>query len=376
MRFRATLFSIFFLLSFPPVSYGGDSVSEYWSRPPEIKGKRSMSMGYYPENCSMCHKDQYEDWKGSLHSKSVGAGLMSQLDIKRNPGVALSCYYCHAPAVEQNEVIEKGAAYRKNRAYDQRLNLSGVSCSVCHMRNGNVHGPRLSGGEKKNIGGGHTFIQNDFFEKAEFCRACHQMDEGYKINGKLLTNTYNEWKESYYGKNGIPCQSCHMPGKRHLFRGVHDPEMVKGGVNVKVSMEGKSAALKITNAGVGHYFPTYVTPLVVLKGFLLNRDGKVLDGTVKEAFIGRKVTLDLSEELFDTRIPPFGTFYFNYDVHNKDGADKLVFEVWVYPDEFYNRFFSNAIQTENGYTDRENLKKALKATKAAHYLLYREELFL
>jgi hypothetical protein len=72
------------------------------------------------------------------------------------------------------------------------------------------------------------------------------------------------------------------------------------------------ATLRITNSGVGHYFPTYVTPRAVVRFELIGKDGKSSPDTQKEAVIGRDVPLDLSRELFDTRIPPGETFTINY----------------------------------------------------------------
>jgi hypothetical protein len=55
-----------------------------------------------------------------------------------------------------------------------------------------------------------------------------------------------------------------MPDRRHLWRGIHDPEMVKPGVTVELSTKQTSyrpgqmlqAVLRITNSGVGHHVPT------------------------------------------------------------------------------------------------------------------------
>ena len=171
-----------------------------------------------------------------------------------------------------------------------------------------------------------------------------------------------------------------MPGRRHLFRGIHDPEMVKKGVKFEVERADAGsrigAKLRITNSGVGHYFPTYVTPLVVVKGFLIDAKGKVLKGTVKETMIGRKVSLDLARELFDTRIPPFGSFEFDYDVRRPAKADRIVFEVWVFPDEFYNRFFENSLKMRDPAMKMEELKEALKTTSGSGYILFKREIFI
>lgn len=382
---KATAFIMFFTFISPPFAIGGEiNVYEHWLRP--VNTGPSMPVeDLYPERCANCHQGQYEDWRGTLHSKSVGPGLLTQLHPKTDPQTVVSCYYCHAPLAIQNEVItgKEGSGdktYLPNSSFDERLKMSGVNCAACHVRESGVFGPLFPnpGGLKTGVKSGHASVQKEFFEKAEFCAACHQLNEGYDLNGKLIVNTYMEWKESEYGKNGISCQSCHMPGRRHLFRGIHDPEMVKSGIKFDVDKTAAgariSAKLRITNAGVGHYFPTYVTPLVVIKGFLTDAKGNVLKGTIKEAVIGRKVTLDLSRELFDTRIPPFGSYEFDYVVKRAVKGRRLVFEVMVFPDEFYNRFFERALKSNDPSMKKAELKEAFMKTSGSGYLLFRREI--
>ena len=388
------------LIVLSSVAIGGEdflSVSEYWKRPVSPQNHYNK-FSLYPEECGSCHKEQYRTWKDSLHSKAVGPGLLGQLKPDKDPQFAASCYFCHAPMEEQAEMIEnksgvrsqesgeKEPFYIKNPSFDNKLKLSGVSCSVCHLREGKVYGPpkrqgqgpapagfkRGSGVRSKKEKSHNSFIEKDFFEKAEFCAACHQLDEGYEINGKVLTNTYMEWKESIYSKNNITCQNCHMPGRQHLFRGIHDPEMVKRGITINAVREGSNARLVITNTGVGHFFPTYVTPVVVIKGFVLDKNDKIIARSMKKAFIGRKVNLDLSKEIFDTRIPPEKSFEFDFTVSKSYNSGKLVFEVWVYPDEFYNRFYRDLLKGKNGGFDGKEIEKAFKITEKSGYRLFRE----
>jgi len=371
---------LFLTLASPPAVFGGEaSLSAHWQRPVKT-GVYGAVQALYPESCAACHKAQYDDWKGALHSKSVGPGLLTQLDPNKDPETAISCYYCHAPLAAQNEVIADEGRYIANGSFDKRLKSSGVGCAACHVREGGVFGPPGADGIKGSRRSNHVSIQSDFFERAEFCAACHQLDEGYELNGKLLVNTFTEWKESEYGKKNVVCQSCHMPGKRHLFRGIHDPEMVKSGVAFNIeSVTGAdriSAKLRITNSGAGHYFPTYVTPLVVIKGYLSDANGKALKDTVRKAEIGRKLSLDLSEEIFDTRIPPSESFVFEYKSKRPIKAERLVFEVRVYPDEFYNRFFESAVKRRDPSMKMNELMDALKTTSESSYLLFKKEVLL
>src|SRR5258705_80878 len=117
------------------------------------------------------------------------------------------------------------------------------------------------------------------FLKAEFCGGCHQFaPDGFALNGKLLENTYNEWKASRFAREGVQCQDCHMPDRRHRWRGIHDADMVRSGLTITAKADatryqpGEVAVvrLRVTSTRVGHAFPTYVTPRVILSGELVD----------------------------------------------------------------------------------------------------------
>ena len=103
------------------------------------------------------------------------------------------------------------------------------------------------------------------------------------------------------------------------IQGIHDPDMVRGGLDIKVirvpTSSGVKAGLSIKNAAVGHMFPTYVTPIVVVKAFLVDAKGAVIEESVERGFIGRLVSQDLSIEYFDTRLKPFQSYVLEYDTN-------------------------------------------------------------
>ena len=380
---RILALSLSFTAASPVFAVGGmAAVNEHWNRP-IYTGDSIPAENLYPEKCGLCHREQYNDWKEALHSKSTGPGLLAQLHPANDPETATSCYFCHAPLAAQNEALSGVSksgetAFLSNSSYDEKLKLSGVNCAACHVRKNGVAGPPMpvSADMKQGVKAEHDSVQNLFFEDAEFCAACHQLDNGYELNGKLLVNTYTEWKESEYAKNKVTCQSCHIPGQRHLFRGIHDPEMVKSGMSFDFESangpESVNAKLKITNTGVGHFFPTYATALVVIRGFLTDSKGNALKGTMKEAEIGRKITLDLETELFDTRIPPFRNFEFNYEMKRVKKAGRLVLEVRVFPDEFYGRFFESALKKQDHDMKHKELREAIRNASESSYLLFKK----
>lgn len=354
------------LAASPPAS----GAEAHWKRPVEAASADMEAASLRPESCALCHEQKYDEWKGALHSRSVGPGLTFQLDPAAAPEFYSSCLFCHAPLSSQSEVSGvTGGGYEQNPSFDPVLLRSGVSCAACHVRAGVVYGPLspAAGG----VGAApHPSSPDPFFEEPAFCAACHQLDGGYGFSGRPLMNTYREWEQSGYAEKGVTCQRCHMPGRRHLFRGIHDPATVRGGVSTKAGRDGRGVVLRVENTGVGHYFPTYSTPLVVIRGFQADSSGRELEGSLQESYIGRRVSLDLSEELFDTRLAPGTAFEFVYDREIARGARAIVLEVVVYPDEFYGRFYETALKRGWMKEREKEILAALSAAKTSSYLLF------
>lgn len=133
------------------------------------------------------------------------------------------------------------------------------------------------------------------------------------------------------------------------------------------------ARLTITSTAVGHHFPTYVTPRVVVRAVLVDRTGRELGATADERVIAREVTLDLSRELFDTRIPAGGRFTFDYRRRLDQGGLRLRVVVTVLPDHFYTRFFESLLRDGAGRGTAE-IQAALEATRRSVFELYRREI--
>ncbi len=364
-------------------AFGGDALRAHWARPVGV-GPSFSSEDLLPSACGACHVEKLRDWSASLHSRSMGPGLLFQLEPYSDPQTATACYFCHAPLLRQSEMSPSGGstgegAFTRNRSFDPALRSTGVSCAACHARNSGITGPPspLLEGLRKGAKAGHATRQEGFFTDAAFCAACHQLREGFRLNGRLLVNTYAEWKESPAGRGGITCQACHMPGRRHLFRGIHDPVMARQAISIETkrikSADGLALRLIITNTGAGHFYPTYATPLITVRGFLADSSGRAISGTKKTAYIGRRLALDLSEEFFDTRIAPQRSFVLDYPIRKTRGAKKVVFEATVYPDEFYTRFYEYFLTQDMSAGKKAQLRSAYKKSLESAYLLFRKE---
>lgn len=368
-------------------------LNQYWQRPIPPQGSppatfTPIEASLAPQDCGVCHPLQYQEWQTSLHAQTMGPGVMGQLvDMLENtPEEALFCQTCHAPLTEQlpkGPPTGSGGAIAETPPYQLPLREQGLVCAACHVRQHQRFGPpkRADAPPSPPVVPHGGVTRTTAFLRSEFCMGCHQFEEdGLALNGKLLENTYQEWQASRYAKEGVQCQDCHMPERRHLWRGIHDPEMVTSGVTIKLTTARPSyrpgqtlqATLYMTNSGVGHYFPTYVTPRVVVRFELITSAGTSVAQTQKEAVIGREVPLDLSCEIFDTRMPPGETFAINYAQHIPRSGLKLRATVTVYPDHFYTEFFQATLAAGQVVKGRAQIQQALKRTQESPFVIFEQ----
>ena len=367
-----------------------DFLKQYWQVPIPLQGKppagwSQSEVSLAPESCGGCHPQQFNDWKTTVHGRAVGPGLLGQTPtlLKTDAATARICYQCHAPLQEQQEIIFSGARVKKNSHFDLSLQGHGLMCAACHVRANQRFGPPRRDGSLVDLKPRDRLphrgvTRTPAFERAEFCMGCHQFEsDGNRLNGKLLENTYNEWKSGPYAAQGIQCQQCHMPDRRHLWRGIHDPEMVKSGVKMELELNQPTynigdkleATLTLSNTGVGHYFPTYVTPKIVLRMELIDSTSQVIPDSIKEETIGRQVTLDLEREIADTRIPPKGVHTFQYARTIDRPGMRLHAEIIVYPDDFYARFYEAKLKGRLSRIERQQLLRALDDARKSVYKL-------
>ncbi len=324
------------------------------------------------EDCGLCHPDQYADWQGSRHSRSMGPGLLGQLlaiDVE-DPSTGRICRSCHAPLAEQLGDVTTTELARQ-----------GLVCAGCHVRAHRRYGPpaREGGnGAVRGQGSHQGFVASTAFLKSAFCRRCHQFsDDGFALNGKLIEDTYREWRQSRYARAGVHCQDCHMPQRRHLWRGIHDPDMVRRAIAVRVGRDAAASAdvfkarIEVENRGAGHDFPTYATARVIVRASLVDERGETIAGSLRESIIGRELSLDLSEERFDTRIAPDETLILEYQQAMPADTARLQVELIVDPDAFYRRFFSARVAAMGDGDRSRLLHQALLESQRSSFSVYR-----
>lgn len=314
----------------------------------------------------------------------MGPGVLGQL-LDMAPDASdehQDCIRCHAPLAEQAASLAEAIVKTRTGSGQPLPHEQGLTCAACHVRGHQRFGPARRDGSAPGPGyaglphGG--WKASSAFEDSRFCAACHQFREGeFALNGKLLENTYEEWKSSRYAREGKSCQSCHMPERRHLWRGVHDESMMKSAVAINAAAPVRAgnaveASLSIRNTGTGHHFPTYVTPKVIAEIHQATADGTILADTRQIHVIARLVELDLSREIADTRLAPDEEAVLRYrrPVHRRAGF--LVYRVRVEPDAFYRAFFESSLASAQPVRGKPMIRSALEQARRSPFTIFEE----
>jgi hypothetical protein len=286
-----------------------------------------------------------------------------------------TCLDCHAPLLEQRPQLGGGMA---NPVYKEDVLSNGIACASCHVREGRVYGPpaTAAGSEAlaglKSMHGG--FEPSTAFQKALFCAGCHQFEPGVgEVAGVPLENTFNEWQASPAAREGKPCQSCHMPDRRHLWKGIHDAEMTASGLDAQLELSASGGArFTVTNTGVGHYFPTYITPRATLVIEARGGADEVL--ATSEFAVQRRIDVYLQEQAYDSRLAPRESAHVELSKDELKDSVRIRAYVKVEPDEFYYRFF--AVFRVSDTALEPMLEAAKKKTAESDYIILVNELEL
>jgi len=376
----------------PPADPIADFLARHWAKPIPPQGTAPagfspIEASLAPESCGACHVQQFKDWRSSLHSRTIGPGILWQFHVM-DQADANDCMNCHAPLAEQKALMARefgwsNAPQSPPPAYvPPNLHRQGLVCAGCHVRAHVHYGPvppkeRTSPGSDRLPHGG--FQVSAAFEDSRFCAVCHQfVPGGPSLNGKLLENTYEEWKTTRYAREGQSCQSCHMPNRRHLWRGIHDPEMVRRALNVDLKIVRQSRAkfealVVITNIGAGHDFPTYLVPEVDAELYLTGANGAGRQLLARRV-IGRLTDTALEHELADTRIPAGKSLAFAAGFAPPRARDASVeLRISVAPAAFYERVFAHTLEQAARLPPAAvpPLREALADARASRFTLYR-----
>ncbi|MGH7230359.1 MAG: hypothetical protein ACREJU_03260, partial [Nitrospiraceae bacterium] len=295
------------------------------------------------ESCGACHREIYEEWKTSIHAKAYEDPFF-QAYWKKDGNIWV-CLNCHTPLENQQPTliqdvprgrVEK-ATQVPNPHYDPDYQKEAITCASCHVRDGVILGPFDDSVAP------HPTQFDPNFRTDRVCYRCHNVVSGpFQFYNVGPCGTYAEYEGRFFMKDkGMICQSCHMPeverpvadggpirlGRRHLWRGGHDPDMIKRAVAVQVRADppapqpGQTVTFTVTliNAGAGHKIPTGDPDRHFTVEFVIqdeqNRVVKEQTETMGRWILWQPVIL----EVYDNRLLPLASrsYTFTYRLPNE-----------------------------------------------------------
>ena len=305
------------------------------------------------ESCGTCHREIYEEWKTSIHARAYEDPFF-QAYWKRDRNIWI-CLNCHTPLENQQptliEEIPRGRVEKAiqvaNPHYDPEYQKEAITCAACHVREGVIMGPFDDSVAP------HPTKFDPSFRTTQVCYRCHNVVSGpaqlYRVGP---CGTYVEYEGKFFmQERGMICQSCHMPeverpvtnggpirqGRRHLWRGGHDPDMVKRAVGVQVKAyparpkagEQVRFTLTLINAGAGHKIPTGDPDRHFTVEFIVqDKQDKVLDRRTDT--MGRWILWQPAiVELYDNRLLPLASRDYTFSYRLPTNQDRMTLKTLV-----------------------------------------------
>jgi mono/diheme cytochrome c family protein len=339
--------------------------------------------------CERCHAKQAREWQPSFHAGAGSPGLLAQLIEMQAQGKNQDiegCQRCHAPLAEQQPVVRpahRGGAddaltYQPNPSFEGELREQGVSCASCHVRGWRRYGPPRVAESRLLALPSYPLTELAVYERADFCIACHQLPPRTAVNGKPRLNTYREWLEGPYMRRGVQCQHCHMPNREHTWKGVHDPDTFRQGIDLDTlasrnpNTKTVTVRARVTNVGAGHFLPTTPTPAAWLSIELVDAGGERIDGAFAEKRIGWHLEFTGKgwKEIEDTRIPPGESLELAraWKQGGVSGATHARITVRVHPDDFYEGLYAGRLARKPTGEVKRLFQIALERATGSHYI--------
>lgn len=305
------------------------------------------------ESCGTCHLEIYYEWKTSIHARAFGDPFF-QAYWKKDKNIWV-CLNCHTPLENQQPTLIKEIPRRRvekaiqepNPHYDADYQKEAISCAACHVRDGVIYGPF------EDSAAPHPTKFDPNFRTTQICYRCHNVVSGpaqfYNVGP---CGTYAEYEGKFFmQERGFICQSCHMPeidravatdgpirrGRQHLWRGGHDPDMIKRAVAVQIKADPPQPkpgdqvtfVLTLINAGAGHKIPTGDPDRHFTIEFLVeDREKRVIHqdtSTMGRWIMWQPVVL----ELYDNRLLPLASSEYRFTYRMPAESEALALKARV-----------------------------------------------
>lgn len=295
------------------------------------------------ESCGSCHQNHYNEWKISTH-RFAWLDQQFQAEIKKDNSPFL-CLNCHIPLQNQQEELVHGLINdniytpktTKNLNFDKSLQLEGITCAVCHVRDEQIIGPT---GTKK---APHSTKKDSDFLSESLCISCHNASA--IITDELVCSfeTGDEWI-NYSRVNKKTCIDCHMPktyreivnghppreSRFHSFPGSGIPKSdsqnpeVLNGLSIKLKQTSKTVQLGlfrtelvVKNEFAGHNVPTGDPERFIEIAFELFDSKKNALSSLRDTIGERWQWYPVAKKLYDNNLESLKEYAVNFDYNFK-----------------------------------------------------------
>lgn len=253
--------------------------------------------------CGACHEAHYREWRRSAHARSFHDPLFAA-ELRERP--LPSCVRCHAPRGDH---------------------AAGVDCAACHVRDGVVHNPTVSGAAP------HESRVAPALADVRACAPCHEFDfDGQP--GERLQRTVTEWSASQHADT--PCQGCHLPPREdghraHHFPGGLDAALLRDAIEVRnATLEPGDGVTRVrfelAARGAGHAVPTGdLFRRVEVRAWPAGRPARAARAILARRF---RVAHGRFTELDDRRVPAVGARTVTLELDGTHARVAYAIELW------------------------------------------------
>jgi len=310
------------------------TVSDAFERPIDTSEIPVPLQTLSAKECGGCHADFYAEWRTTIHSQAwTDPYFQADWTFDNSQHV---CRNCHTPLDRQQPHTILGfrdkdkwdPVLEPNPAFDPELQHEGVTCAACHLREGKIVGV---------LGDTNAPHPVKLLEDPnQICIRCHVV-EGDRWDmffrfppcgtvaeiEATIQSPGHTGEVTVQSTSGLGCVACHMPAverplvaggetrmvRQHLWRGGHDPQMVKRGLKVELNEITLTRAgkrrfqLTLTNVGAAHYLPTGTPDRhLMVRISVTDQEGKLVkeqNHTLVRTVLWRPFIIDLR----DTRLP-------------------------------------------------------------------------
>lgn len=226
---------------------------------PEVPSGFSRSVAA----CEECHPAEAASWRRSRHAVAFTNPIF-QVSWMHWPNGW--CLDCHLPLREAQKArlgtkAIAGAIHDVPTTTAAGLWQEGVTCSVCHVREGAIV---TANPPTKEASLAHPMRHDPGLADPEFCGSCHAFafqnhtpSWPFSYGGTPAQDTVAEWRTSTAASEGKTCITCHMGDSGHAFPGAHTPRMLQRTVKAEVSQAPDGTVVaRVWAPGAPHRIPT------------------------------------------------------------------------------------------------------------------------